>query len=126
LYILIGANLPIKQALPLVAQSCMNQAYRLAWIAAYEKIKNGMALSQVLGADLFPEELTQLILIGEQSSALPTLLEKSYQAYLNELFNSLSRLAQLLEPLSILFLALMLGGIIIIMYLPIFQLGNLF
>ncbi len=126
LYILVLVNLPVKRSLILVAESCSNHCYRNAWLWADREVKNGLALSQALAGPLFPPDLIQMLLIGEQSSALPQLLQQAYQSYQTELFDQMKQLTQFLEPISVLFLAGVVGTIIVVMYLPIFQLGNLF
>ena len=74
-------------------------------------------------SNVFPPMLTQMIGVGETSGALDKMLEKVAIFYEEEVDNAVGALKQLIEPLMILFLGVIIGGLVIAMYLPIFKLG---
>lgn len=87
---------------------------------------NGQGLHQAMGADpLFPPLLVQLAAIGESSGTLDQMLKKAATHYEEQVSQALDQLTSLLEPAIVLVLGVVVGGLVVAMYLPIFQLGNL-
>ena len=87
---------------------------------------NGQGLHQAMAAEpLFPPLLVQLTAIGESSGTLDQMLEKAASHYEEQVSQALDQLTSLLEPAIVLVLGLLVGGLVVAMYLPIFQLGSL-
>ena len=75
-------------------------------------------------ADVFPMMVTQMVAIGEESGALDAMLSKVAEFYEQEVDDAVASLSSLLEPIIIVVLGTIIGGIVIAMYLPIFKLGS--
>jgi type IV pilus assembly protein PilC len=75
-------------------------------------------------ARVFPTMLVQMVKIGEESGSLEHMLEKIAEFYEADINNSINSISHLLEPLIIMILGVLIGGIVIAMYLPIFKLGT--
>ena len=88
--------------------------------AAYHAGNYPVAMKQV---NLFPHMVTQMTAIGEEAGALDTMLFKVAEFYEQEVNNAVDALASLLEPLIMVFLGVIVGGMVIAMYLPIFKMG---
>jgi type IV pilus assembly protein PilC len=90
------------------------------------QIIEGHALSQALESTkgLFPNMLVQMCSIGEESGALDHMLVKTAEHYEREVESTVARLSTLLEPFIMVVLGLLIGGIVMALYLPIFQLGQ--
>jgi type IV pilus assembly protein PilC len=87
---------------------------------------NGLGLHQAMSADrLFPPLLVQLAAIGESSGTLDQMLGKAASHYEEQVSQALDQLTGLLEPAIVLILGVLVGGLVVAMYLPIFQLGSL-
>ena len=89
-------------------------------------VANGASLQQAMEADgLFPPLLRQMVAVGEASGTLDTMLDKAALHYEEQVSQALEQLTTLLEPAIVLILGLLVGGLVVAMYLPIFQLGSL-
>jgi type IV pilus assembly protein PilC len=91
------------------------------------QLTQGIALSQALEReqDVFPHMLIQMCAIGEESGALDHMLEKTADHYEREVDHTVNRLSTLLEPFIMVVLGLLIGGLVMALYLPIFQLGQM-
>ena len=117
-----SAGVPIVDALQSVAGAAGNQLYANA---IREEVMTGIQLQQALKSrKLFPTLLYQMTAIGEESGALDEMLEKAALHYEEAVDNAVDNLTSLLEPLIMAVLGVLVGGLLIAMYLPIFQLGN--
>ena len=118
------AGVPLVEALETVAGACGNTVYEQAVLRIREDVSVGysvnMAMKQV---NLFPHMVVQMTAIGEEAGALDTMLFKVAEFYEQEVNNAVDALASLLEPLIMIFLGVVVGGMVIGMYLPIFKLG---
>jgi type IV pilus assembly protein PilC len=118
------AGVPLVEALETVAGACGNTVYETAVKRIREDVSVGysvnMAMKQV---NLFPHMVVQMTAIGEEAGALDTMLFKVAEFYEQEVNNAVDALASLLEPLIMIFLGVVVGGMVIGMYLPIFKLG---
>jgi type IV pilus assembly protein PilC len=125
LAITFAAGIPILDGLKLTANACDDSLFSLTIAQVRQQISSGMQLHHALSSfPIFPILMIQMIKIGEQTGMLAPMLDKMtdfYEADINELF---SRLGHLAEPLIMIILGVLIGGLVIGMYLPIFKLGN--
>ena len=122
---LFRAGAPLTDALESVADATGNVVYAEAARAIREDVRNGQSLAGAIRtAKLFPPLLEQLAGIGEESGALDGMLDKCASFYEEDVENRVDRLTALLEPFIMAALGLLVGGLMVAMYLPIFQLGS--
>lgn len=120
-----AAGVPITESLETIAQTSGNLIIENALIRAKEAVSSGQRLSQpLLESGVFPPMVIQMISIGEESGALETMLGKLADFYENEVDESVSRMTSLLEPLIMVFLGVVIGGLVVAMYLPIFKMAS--
>ncbi len=120
-----AAGVPIVDALESVAGAAGNALYRDAILKVRDDVTTGVQLQAAIKArKMFPILLQQMTAIGEESGALDDMLEKAAIHYEELVDNSVDNLTSLLEPLIMAVLGVLVGGLLIAMYLPIFQLGN--
>lgn len=120
-----AAGVPLVDALDSVAGATGNVIYRNAVLRIKEEVSSGTQLNFSMKATgVFPAMAVQMTAIGEESGALDTMLDKVATYYENEVDNAVDGLTSLLEPLIMGILGVLVGGLIIAMYLPIFQLGS--
>jgi len=121
-----GAGVPLLDALGTVARVTGGDLHEQAVLRLRQGMANGQGLNQVMAAEpLFPPLLVQLTAIGESSGTLDQMLEKAASHYEEQVSQALDQLTSLLEPAIVLVLGLLVGGLVVAMYLPIFQLGSL-
>ncbi|NIF30153.1 type II secretion system F family protein [Pantoea sp. Tr-811] len=121
-----AAGVPLLDALGTVARACGSSLHEQAVMQVRRAMANGQALNQAMALEpLFPPLLVQLTAIGESSGTLDQMLEKSASHYEEQVSQALDQLTSLLEPAIVLVLGLLVGGLVVAMYLPIFQLGSL-
>lgn len=118
------AGVPLVEALDTVAGATGNVVYEKAVHRIRDDVSVGyqvnMAMKQV---NLFPHMVIQMVAIGEEAGALDTMLFKVAEFYEEEVNNAVDALASLLEPLIMIFLGVVVGGMVVGMYLPIFKLA---
>ncbi len=120
-----SAGVPIVDALESVAGAAGNALYRDAILKVRDDVTTGVQLHAAIKTrKMFPILLQQMTAIGEESGALDDMLEKAAIHYEELVDNSVDNLTSLLEPLIMSVLGVLVGGLLIAMYLPIFQLGN--
>ena len=120
-----AAGVPIVDALESVAGAAGNAPYHDAILKVRDDVTTGIQLQQAIkSTNMFPILLQQLVAIGEESGALDEMLEKAAEHYEELVDNSVDNLTSLLEPMIMSVLGVLVGGLLIAMYLPIFQLGN--
>jgi type IV pilus assembly protein PilC len=123
LSLLVGAGVPILDALSITAKTAGNQVVENAVMAARVSITAGQTVSAPLReSGVFPAMVVQMISVGEQTGAMETMLGKIADYYDEEIDTTVAGLTSLLEPLLIVVLGVIVGGIVIAMYLPIFKL----
>jgi type IV pilus assembly protein PilC len=130
---LLKAGVPLLDALEVVAASSTNRCLGMSTIFIRNKIKHGASLEGAMSslssissqAHVFPPMLIQLIAVGEQSGSLDSLLAKMSQQLNTQVDNLLRQFTQLLEPAMMVVLGLLMGGLVVALYLPVFQLGQL-
>jgi len=120
-----SAGVPIVDALESVAGAAGNRLYSIAIMKIRDEVMTGIQLQQAIkNRNMFPTLLQQMTAIGEESGALDEMLEKAATHYEEAVDNSVDNLTSLLEPLIMSVLGVLVGGLLIAMYMPIFQLGN--
>jgi type IV pilus assembly protein PilC len=123
---LVKSGVPILQALDTVAKTAGNKIVEEAIQKARESIREGERISEPLKkSGVFPPMVTQMIAIGEETGNLDAMLSKIAEFYTAEVDAAVSALTSMIEPLLILFLGIVVGGIVIAMYLPMFSVGSL-
>lgn len=119
-----AAGVPLIDALTSVAGAAGNKIYSEAIIKVREDVSTGIQLNTALKAKgIFPTLLIQMSAIGEESGALDAMLDKVAAYYEEAVDNMVDSLTSLLEPMIMSVLGILVGGLMIAMYLPIFQLG---
>lgn len=120
-----AAGVPLVDALESVAGAAGNALYRDAILKIRDEVTTGIQLQQAIRSrNMFPTLLQQMAAIGEESGALDEMLEKAAVHFEESVDNSVDNLTTLLEPMIMAVLGVLVGGLMIAMYLPIFQLGN--
>jgi type IV pilus assembly protein PilC len=119
-----AAGVPLVEALHSVAGATGNIIYSDATLKMREEVATGMQLQMSMRqANLFPNMVVQMVAIGEESGSLDSMLTKVADFYEEEVDNMVDALSSLLEPMILAFLGVVVGGLVIAMYLPIFKLG---
>ncbi|GAA4651051.1 type II secretion system F family protein [Kistimonas scapharcae] len=120
-----SAGVPLVEALDSVAGAAGNVVYRQATETIKEDVSTGQQLQFAMrNAGIFPNMAIQMVAIGEESGALDEMLSKVANYYEEEVDNMVDGLTSLMEPLIMAVLGVLVGGLIVAMYLPIFQLGS--
>ena len=122
---ILGGGIPLLTALQVTAQSMPNKVFAKALHAVIEQVREGTSLSVALKSENFLPNLTlEMIEIGETTGALETMLFDVAEFHEGELDFQLSRLMTWIEPIFIVFIGIILGGVVIALYLPIFQMAG--
>ena len=122
---LIGAGIPLLDALGPAGDSAGNRCFIAPTRQIQQLLQQGTSFSSSLsGHPVFSALTVQMVAVGEASGTLDDMLRKIADIYEREVNDTVSTLSNLMEPLMMLFLGLIIGGMVIAMYLPIFQLGN--
>lgn len=123
---MLAAGVPILQALDIVGATAGNWVIEDALKDVQHGVRQGLALSVPMGKhDVFPQMVTQMVAVGEDSGAMEIMLSKIAEFYDQEVEATTESLTALLEPLMIAFLGVIVGGMIIALYLPIFNIFDL-
>jgi type IV pilus assembly protein PilC len=126
LSVLVKSGVPILSALDIVSRTAGNKLVERAVNQAMEEIKKGENIAGPLAAsDVFPPMVTKMIAVGEQTGKLEVMLSKISDFYDSEVDAAVSGLTSMIEPLLIAFLGIVVGGIVICMFLPIFRLSTI-
>jgi type IV pilus assembly protein PilC len=119
-----AAGVPLVDALNSVAGSAGNSVYTNAVYKVRDDVSTGQQLNFSMKATgVFPNMVIQMVAIGEEAGALDDMLDKSADYYEEQVENAVDNLTALMEPMMMAVLGVLVGGLIIAMYLPIFQLG---
>lgn len=123
----ISAGLPMVIELKSSASAINNSCYHTAISQITEDVTSGLSLQRALGKQsIFPITLKQMVTVGEESGSLVAILEKAGQIFEQEVAVALDTIIPLIEPVMILILGRLVGGLLVAMYLPVFQLGQFF
>lgn len=121
-----AAGMPLVESLETVSKAAGNVVYRQAVLYVHEEVSVGTQLNVAMrGAKVFPTMMIQLIGIGEESGSLDDMLCKIADVYEEEVDLTVDALSSLLEPIIIVILGVLVGGLVVAMYLPIFQMGSI-
>jgi len=122
---MISSGVPILDALQITARSAGNKVVENAIMYTRERISEGRTMADPLAETaVFPPMVVQMIAVGESTGAMDTMLQKIADFYEEEVDAAVAALSALLEPLMMVVLGVLLGGLIIAMYLPIFELAD--
>lgn len=121
-----AAGVPLPDALESAAGASGNAVFRDAILEIREEVTSGMQMNLAMkNCNIFPDMVVQMVAIGEESGAVDDMLSKVATVYEQEVDNAVDSLTSLLEPMIMAVLGVVIGGLIIAMYLPIFQIGQI-
>jgi type IV pilus assembly protein PilC len=122
---LVNSGVPILDGLNIVSKTAGNKTIETAIMNARASIREGETIADPLGrSNIFPPMVIQMIAVGESTGALDSMLSKIAEFYEEEVDVAVTNLTSLLEPLLMIFLGVVIGGVVIAMYLPIFQMAS--
>ena len=122
---MFAAGVPLVEALDSVGGAAGNSVYLNATTSIQHEVSTGTSLTNAMtNANVFPSMVLQMCAIGEESGTIDHMLGKAADFYEAEVDDMVAGLSSLLEPIIIVFLGTLIGGIVIAMYLPIFKLGQ--
>jgi type IV pilus assembly protein PilC len=118
------AGVPLVEAMTSVSGATGNLVYAKATLRMRDEVATGQQLQQSMrNSGVFPNMVTQMVAIGEESGALDSMLSKVADFFEEEVDNMVDSMSSLLEPLIMVILGVLVGGLVVAMYLPIFKLG---
>ena len=121
---MFSAGVPLVESLDSVGGAAGNAVYLDATIKIQSEVSSGTSLTVAMqNSDVFPNMVTQMVAIGEESGALDQMLGKVADFYEEEVDEAVASLSSLMEPIIMVFLGVIIGGLVVAMYLPIFKLG---
>lgn len=122
---LIAAGVPLVDVLDSTAGAAGNLIYEEATREIRTRVIQGLSMTSGMRAtELFPNMMVQMSSIGEESGSLDDMLNKAAEFYEDEVDNAVGRLSAMMEPIIIVILGLVIGTLLVAMYLPLFNLGN--
>lgn len=122
---MFAAGVPLVEALDSVAGAAGNVVYHDATKKIQAEVSTGTSLTvSMQNSDVFPNMVLQMIAIGEESGALDSMLSKVADFYEEEVDNAVEALSSLMEPIIMVVLGTLIGGLVVAMYLPIFKMGQ--
>ena len=122
---MFAAGVPLVEALDSVGGAAGNAVYQVATEKIQQEVSTGTSLTTAMtNANLFPSMVLQMCSIGEESGSIDHMLAKAADFYEAEVDEMVAGLSSLMEPIIIVFLGTIIGGIVVSMYLPIFKLGQ--
>jgi type IV pilus assembly protein PilC len=122
---MFAAGVPLVEALDSVGGASGNTVYGDATAKIQQEVSTGTSLTNAMtNVNLFPSMVIQMTAIGEESGSIDHMLGKAADFYESEVDDMVAGLSSLMEPIIIVFLGVIIGGIVVSMYLPIFKLGQ--
>jgi type IV pilus assembly protein PilC len=122
---LFAAGVPLVEALVSVGAACGNRVYLNASAQIRQEVSSGVSLTTAMTqSKLFPPMVLQMCAIGEESGSIDSMLGKSADFFESEVDEAVAGIASLIEPLLLVFLASLIGGLVFALYLPIFKMGQ--
>ncbi|WEF30901.1 type II secretion system F family protein [Pseudoduganella chitinolytica] len=122
---MFAAGVPLVEALDSVGGAAGNAVYLDATFRIQKEVSTGTSLTVAMqNAEVFPNMVTQMVSIGEESGALDAMLGKVADFYEDEVDEAVASLSSLMEPAIMVILGVLIGGLVVAMYLPIFKLGS--
>ncbi|MCA0403126.1 MAG: type II secretion system F family protein [Proteobacteria bacterium] len=126
LALMLKSGLPLSESIEASVQTLGNLYYKEAILDFIPKLHSGLSFYTVLKeSKLFPIMLIEMIKIGEETGQLELMLSKIHQFYEDEINHLVNSFSKLIEPIIIVFIGLLIGGLVLILYLPLFKLGKL-
>lgn len=120
-----AAGVPLVEALDSVAGAVGNVVYREAVLKIRDEVASGQQMHFAMrSTGVFPNMVVQMTSIGEESGALDSMLDKAATYFEAEVDNAVDNLTAMIEPMMMVFLGVVIGGLIVAMYLPIFKMGE--
>jgi len=121
---MFAAGVPLVEGLESVSGACGNIVFEKAVLEMKDEVATGTRLQQAMeNTDLFPNMVIQMIAVGEESGALDEMSAKVADFYEEDVDNAVDGLSSLLEPMIMAILGVLVGGLVVAMYLPIFKMG---
>ena len=122
---MFAAGVPLVEAMTSVAGAVGNVVYGEAVIKMRDEVATGTQLNASMQkANLFPNMVVQMTAIGEEAGSVDSMLAKVADFYEEEVDNAVDSLSSLLEPFIMVILGTLVGGLVVAMYMPIFQMGK--
>ncbi|MDP2164983.1 MAG: type II secretion system F family protein, partial [Hydrogenophaga sp.] len=122
---MFAAGVPLVEALDSVGGASGNSVYAMATEKIQQEVSTGTSLTNAMtNANIFPSMVLQMCAIGEESGSIDHMLGKAADFYEAEVDDMVAGLSSLMEPIIIVILGTIIGGIVVSMYLPIFKLGQ--
>ncbi|MET0811890.1 MAG: type II secretion system F family protein [Microbacterium sp.] len=123
LSMMLNAGVPLLQALQIVGQASNNWAIEQAVVRVQESVRDGKSFAAPLAkAGVFPPMVSQMVSVGEESGTLPAMLESIADFYEAEVVTATEQLTSTIEPILIVILGVVIGGMVLSLYMPIFSL----
>ncbi|WP_035052902.1 type II secretion system F family protein [Andreprevotia chitinilytica] len=121
---MFAAGVPLVESLESVGGAAGNYLYKIATKKIQSEVSTGTSLTIAMqNANVFPNMMLQMVSIGEESGALDAMLGKVADYYEEEVDNAVEALSSLMEPIIMVVLGVLIGGLVVAMYLPIFKMG---
>jgi type IV pilus assembly protein PilC len=122
---MFSAGVPLVEALESVSGATGNIVYEIGVLQMRDEVATGQRLQQAMeNTDLFPNMVVQMIAVGEESGSLDEMSAKVADFYEEDVDNAVDNLSSLLEPMIMSILGVLVGGLVVAMYLPIFKMGS--
>jgi type IV pilus assembly protein PilC len=122
---MFAAGVPLVEALESVAGATGNIVYEVGVLQMRDEVATGQRLQQAMeNSDLFPNMVIQMIAVGEESGSLDDMSAKVADFFEEDVDNAVDNLSSLLEPMIMAILGVLVGGLVVAMYLPIFKMGS--
>lgn len=122
---LVSSGVPIIDGLEITARTAGNKVVEQSVLSIITSIKEGQTIAEPLGRQaIFPPMVVQMIEVGENAGALDTMLNKIADFYDQEVDTAVKALTKLMEPMLMVFLGTVIGGMVVAMYLPIFKIAG--
>ena len=121
---MFSAGVPLVESLDSVGGAAGNYVYKVGTRQIQSEVSTGTSLTSAMqNSELFPNMVNQMVAIGEESGALDSMLGKVADFFEAEVDDAVEALSSLMEPIIMVVLGVLIGGMVIAMYLPIFKLG---
>jgi type IV pilus assembly protein PilC len=122
---MFSAGVPLVEALESVAGATGNVIYEKAVLEMRDEVATGQRLQRAMyNTELFPNMVVQMIAVGEESGSLDEMSAKIADFYEEDVDNAVDSMSSLLEPMIMAILGVLVGGLVVAMYLPIFKMGS--
>jgi type IV pilus assembly protein PilC len=123
---MFAAGVPLVEALESVGGAAGNNVYKTGTRAIQSEVSTGTSLTvSMQNANLFPNMVTQMVAIGEESGSLDSMLSKVADFFEEEVDTAVEGLSSLMEPVIMVVLGVLIGGMVVALYLPIFKMGQI-